>query len=239
MDFFGKYMKLQHFNFFNKKTATALLLTCFVFTTFVSPVSLAHAQEEPELPQDSGAAENTLFVRDPDAQALDTSGFTTEGTGEGISGQAATDLFSCMFGQSLAQVLAAALASILTDKIANMVSSILEVPVDSKTANNNARLVRAKETALVTIAGIPVIPSMDAMGYCIANTLIQYISEATLQWIKSGFKGKPIFVENPSAFFQTIADVEAGKVLSSIGNGFLCEPFQVDVQSNLDRKSVV
>ena len=79
--------------------------------------------------------------------------------------------------------------------------------------------------------------SLDGIAFCIANEMIQYIGDSTIQWINSGFKGKPVFVDNPERFFQNIADQEAGAFVQQIvgeTTGInVCAPFKVQLATDV------
>ncbi len=78
-------------------------------------------------------------------------------------------------------------------------------------------------------------PSFDAFGFCLGNAIIRYIGDATVQWIRSGFEGNPVYVDNPEAFLKNIADVEAGAFITNVGKDIgvnLCAPFKVQVILN-------
>lgn len=75
-------------------------------------------------------------------------------------------------------------------------------------------------------------PSLDALAFCIGNELIHYITQSTIQWINSGFQGKPVFIENSDAFFNQMADREAGNFIQELmsGSGInVCQPFRVQL----------
>jgi len=74
---------------------------------------------------------------------------------------------------------------------------------------------------------------LDNLVTVIAKTLIRQISQSTINWINSGFKGSPSFIQNPGQFFTGIADQVAGDFIESIGLGFLCEPFRLNLQLSL------
>ena len=74
---------------------------------------------------------------------------------------------------------------------------------------------------------------LDNLVTVLAKTLIKQITRSTIQWINSGFKGGPSFIQNPDQFFTGIADRVAGDFIESIGLGFLCEPFRLDLQLSL------
>ncbi len=82
--------------------------------------------------------------------------------------------------------------------------------------------------------GVPILPSLDSIGYCLVNSLIEYISDATIAWINSGFEGNPVFIDNFDEFFKNLADRELAAFMGNLTlPGYMCEPFQVNVQLGL------
>jgi hypothetical protein len=78
-------------------------------------------------------------------------------------------------------------------------------------------------------------PGWDAIMYCLVNSLIEQILIATTEWVRSGFDGNPIFVDDPEQFFIDLLDYEAGKSLDSLTDANLCAPFQIRVKLGLLR----
>lgn len=78
----------------------------------------------------------------------------------------------------------------------------------------------------------------DAAAYCVINGIIEYIANATIAWINSGFNGNPAFVEDPEKFFTDIGDtVAAGFIqeLVATSTGInICQPFRLNLAVNLD-----
>lgn len=76
-------------------------------------------------------------------------------------------------------------------------------------------------------------PSLDALAFCIGNEMIHYITQSTIQWINSGFEGKPVFIENAGNFFEKAADQEAGQFIQDLFGGpggvDVCQPFRVQL----------
>lgn len=143
----------------------------------------------------------------------------TAANAEGVLGEA----LSCSVSSILSTILTGVLGGLGT-----AVSSLVpdsEVPVKDSTQ-------RAKETGQ-TIFGIPILPSWDAIAYCLGNLILAYIGQATVQWINTGFGGNPAFVTDPSQFFGAIADIETEKFLYELGGGFLCTPHQDIVRRNI------
>lgn len=79
-------------------------------------------------------------------------------------------------------------------------------------------------------------PSEDGIAYCIVNSIIQYISDATIDWINSGFKGNPVFVDDPSRIFKDLAEETLDSFINSFGNGILCYDFSADIKLSLITK---
>ncbi len=47
---------------------------------------------------------------------------------------------------------------------------------------------------------------LDPLAWAVAKGMLQDITNSTVSWINSGFKGSPSFVQNPEQFFQQIGD---------------------------------
>ncbi len=77
------------------------------------------------------------------------------------------------------------------------------------------------------------LPSLNAIGFCIVNEILAYITQSTIQWINSGFQGSPVFVSNTGEFLQGVEDQELGNFVNGIAEGTLginlCQPFKVQV----------
>lgn len=70
---------------------------------------------------------------------------------------------------------------------------------------------------------------LDGLATLIAKTIIKALTKSIVQWINSGFKGNPSFVQNPGAFFSGIADKVAGNMIEKIAPE-LCSPFKLNIQ---------
>lgn len=148
----------------------------------------------------------------------------------------------------------------ITNKITSALGGALgvslgasKVPVVDSVTNTNtqntnqnaAKLVKKETGGAVESGGGSILsgiandlfsePSLDALAFCIANELIHYITQSTIQWINSGFQGKPVFVENADQFFQNAADREAGNFIRELvgtatqGSIDVCQPFRVQL----------
>jgi hypothetical protein len=117
---------------------------------------------------------------------------------------------------------AGALGNFVKGKISQIVGSVLDfrAPISSPVQEG-------KETGILGLV------SWDQIGWCLVNSMIESIGDATVNWINSGFQGNPVFVDDPEQFFTDVADIQAGIFLDELTNGFLCEPIQNIVRVNL------
>ena len=60
----------------------------------------------------------------------------------------------------------------------------------------------------------------------VAKMIIRKISQGIINWINSGFKGKPIFITNTNDFIKDAANQASGVVLEQLGMTALCENFK-------------
>lgn len=84
-----------------------------------------------------------------------------------------------------------------------------------------------------------ILPSWDAVAYCIANAMINYIADSTIAWVNGGFEGNPAFINNPEQFFKDLANVEASSFLQGLAYGAvglnICEPFRAQLVLTIAR----
>jgi len=169
--------------------------------------------------------------------------------GEAVSqAQAEYDAIVSQYGEcAISQILARGISNAVTLALTRGINGALSlvsggipvsnIPLQILTNNNRSEteLLRNKEVAMgPTILGVPILPSWDALGYCIVNTMIEYISESTIRWINSGFQGNPVFIDNFGQFFKDLADIETATFLSELSApDFLCEPYRIQIQTGL------
>lgn len=58
-----------------------------------------------------------------------------------------------------------------------------------------------------------------------AKALLAKMTQATIDWINSDFHGSPLFLENPSSFFNDIAKSELKNIVNTFGYDSLLYPF--------------
>lgn len=82
--------------------------------------------------------------------------------------------------------------------------------------------------------GTKVAQEERSFASCILNTIakvaLQQMTASIVNWINSGFNGKPGFVQNYNQFFTNVADQAAGEFIKGSGLAFLCSPFRPQVR---------
>ncbi len=220
--------------FFNKKILK-ISSVFFLFVLVAGPFSVLGAEESSGSGDGGGVAE---------AAAGALGGCTV--------GQIAANIVGGAVGAGLSAIgtLTGKATGYVENQVVGKATNLLEgkVPVISVTADNKqdtansltAQQVRVGVTASAdsgsffdAVKNILDTSSLDSIGFCIANEIIHYIAQSTIQWIKSGFKGSPVFVDNTNQFFQNIADQELGNFANGLAEGTLginlCEPFKIRV----------
>lgn len=72
---------------------------------------------------------------------------------------------------------------------------------------------------------------MDCLARTIARAAIQQITNSVVNWINSGFNGKPSFIQNYQQFFASVADQAAGSFIQNYTNfAPFCTPFAKQIQ---------
>ncbi|HBB49689.1 TPA: hypothetical protein DEQ22_03205 [Candidatus Nomurabacteria bacterium] len=66
----------------------------------------------------------------------------------------------------------------------------------------------------------------------IARSLLQQMTQNTVNWINSGFHGNPLYLENPDSFFKDIAKYEIRNLVDMFGYDQLRYPFGKDFALN-------
>lgn len=79
---------------------------------------------------------------------------------------------------------------------------------------------------------------LDPIAYHIAKAFISQLLKSTVDWINSGFKGSPTFVQDLDQFLLDAADLGAGEYIKTLGElgSIICKPFQIDIQIALALK---
>ncbi len=74
--------------------------------------------------------------------------------------------------------------------------------------------------------------SLDGIAWSLAKRAISMMANEFLNWVNSGFQGRPAFVTDLRGFLTDVADQEFGQFISELGDvgSFICAPFRLDVQ---------
>ncbi len=70
----------------------------------------------------------------------------------------------------------------------------------------------------------------DCLARTIAKAVIQQMTNSIVNWINSGFNGKPSFVQNFQQFFTNVGDQAAGEFIKGTALSFLCSPFKNQIR---------
>lgn len=166
------------------------------------------------------------------------SGVTGGGSNGGGNGIVA-DAVGCAGASILGQSIYMGLKSMVAKTVAATAGALRNVPIIANAVGDHLDLAKdAAEAntainAIQQIKGIPIAASFNGIAYCIVNSIIDYVQKSTVAWVKSGFKGNPAFLENPEAFFRTIADKQANAFISGLtyntNNANVCSQFRSDL----------
>lgn len=123
--------------------------------------------------------------------------------------------------------------------VANAISGLVSTLVAKYAGADNYTRVSVTSASDVAHSGDSngYYPSLDSIGYCIINGVLEYLTQATIDWINSGFDGNPAFVDNPEKFFKDIGNIEAASFLQQVvgkTTGLnICEPFKLQIVTGL------
>ncbi len=71
---------------------------------------------------------------------------------------------------------------------------------------------------------------LDCIARTIARAAIDRITADIVDWINSGFEGKPAFVQNFRQYLNDVGNQAGGEFISGSKLAFLCSPFQLQVK---------
>lgn len=71
--------------------------------------------------------------------------------------------------------------------------------------------------------------ALDGVLFALAKKALQQMTRSTIAWINSGFKGSPMYVQNPEQFLTNIGDEIAGQIIYGSDLSFLCSPLNIRV----------
>lgn len=73
---------------------------------------------------------------------------------------------------------------------------------------------------------------LDGIAWTLAKQILSQMTSSIVNWINSGFKGSPTFVQDLEGFLLNVGDQVIGQYLDELGGpfSFICSPFQLDVR---------
>lgn len=74
--------------------------------------------------------------------------------------------------------------------------------------------------------------ALDGVLFALAKKALQQMTRSTIAWINSGFKGSPMYIQNPEQFFTNIGDEIAGDIIYGSSLSGLCSPINIRVALN-------
>ena len=72
--------------------------------------------------------------------------------------------------------------------------------------------------------------TLDGIAWSLAKKILAQTTRSIIDWINSGFNGKPAFITNLNNYLLNAADQVAGDFLSAANMGALCQPLQMPVR---------
>ncbi|MFT5832002.1 MAG: hypothetical protein ACI9SY_000383 [Candidatus Paceibacteria bacterium] len=102
----------------------------------------------------------------------------------------------------------------------------------TNTAQNALTTVQETITAAASSADWTKNLTLDGIAWSLAKRAISMMASEFLNWVNSGFQGRPAFVTDLRGFLLDVADAEIGSIISDLGGigSFICAPFRLDVQ---------
>lgn len=188
---------------------------------------------------------NPTFIRESDVGSI----------GSDIAGDVAGCISEAIFG-SIINVAAGAIQNVFGNALSGISSGIQgalgdvgenlevdisvggggEVPVgDSKTRETTKLISSDTSAQRAKEVGKDGQASLDSIVYCLANKTIEGIVGATNNWIRKGFGGNSVFINNPARYFANIAEYELEKIFRDLEKFGLC----VNVNINTIRGSLL
>ncbi len=73
---------------------------------------------------------------------------------------------------------------------------------------------------------------LDGIAWAIAKAIVSSMMSSLINWVNSGFEGRPAFLTDLGDFLLEAVDKGAGEYINSLGGlgSFICSPFKLDIQ---------
>lgn len=75
---------------------------------------------------------------------------------------------------------------------------------------------------------------LDGLVWTIVNQLIERMAAAVVDWINSGFEGKPAFVQNFKKFYQDLDNAVFADFINEFDHGNICQPFANKIRRSFE-----
>lgn len=158
-----------------------------------------------------------------------TGGGPTSGGSQNLSGGSSPDFNMLDVLGEAGKVCALALAAnILTTTILGGATKLLNSFISFEVPVSDAAQ-RVKDTGN-PLGGVLDTPSLDGIGFCLLNATAEYVLNQTINWVKGGFNGGPLFVEDPEDFFGQMADEALGEFIGGLTDDILCKDISIQVK---------
>jgi hypothetical protein len=228
--------------FFQRTTSFFLILSIIIGSGFAAAPKIALSATETVGITSTNQTENAQARAY--TQGIDQNrSINSSGAAANIAGGA----LACSAGQILGQLLTSAISSGINALLGSTGVSTTGAPrvpitADGTQLEAQSRTGTAASTGTLDPTGFTITqPSWDSIAWCVINTIIEYLIDATIEWAKTGFNGNPAFIDNPEQFFTSLADQEAGAFIQELVSGVakgginVCQPFRVQIGINLAR----
>jgi len=117
-----------------------------------------------------------------------------------------------------------AVQPILFFSVINIASA--EVPVRDAKVRSETKDIRKKTSWLVKKENF----FDSSLGYTVARTAINVLTESVVNWINRGFDGNPAFVDDFGGFLREIADRETAHFIEGSALELLCSPWRANIK---------
>lgn len=73
---------------------------------------------------------------------------------------------------------------------------------------------------------------LDGIAWAFAKQMVSQMTTSIVNWINTGFRGSPNFVQDLEGFLMNVADQTIGAYIQELGGplSFICSPFQLDIR---------
>lgn len=94
------------------------------------------------------------------------------------------------------------------------------------------QIAKTQSATLLQVGSLQAKESMlDCIAWALAKMIWRAVAASIIDWINTGFNGRPAFIQNYQRFFLGIVDRTIGEIIESDKYlAFLCSPFQLNIR---------